>query len=81
MSHYNQHSIASESQHHLKQDLSTYLRDDPSFTETLTLIDFFFDEDLIKEHDCNRLHNALDKIRCHNTAQPLGGNILYISVR
>ena len=58
----------------LGNDVPRRIRDDPSLTGTLSLIESLFDQDKISEQDFTFLIKTFDEIQCKDAAQLLRSN-------
>jgi hypothetical protein len=61
----------------LGNDVSRRIRDDPSLSGTLCLMESLFDQDKINEQDFTFLINAFDEIQCLDAVKLLRGNYSY----
>jgi hypothetical protein len=61
---------------YLGNDVPRRIRDDPSLSGTLNLMDSLFDQDKINEQDFTLLINAFDEIRCIDAVKLLTGKVL-----
>jgi hypothetical protein len=59
---------------YLGNDVPRRIRDDPSLSGTLSLMDSLFDQDKINEKDFTFLINAFDEIQCIDAVKLLRGN-------
>ncbi|CAF3498173.1 unnamed protein product [Rotaria socialis] len=55
----------------LGDDIPKYLRDDPSLTGTLRVLETLFDRSIINDQDCDYLIDAFSKIQCNDAAKRL----------
>ncbi|CAF3084203.1 unnamed protein product, partial [Rotaria sp. Silwood2] len=53
----------------LGEDVPRHLRDDPSFTGTLRVLESLFEKAIINDQDCDYLIEAFEKIQCHDAAK------------
>ena len=64
----------------LGTDVPRRIRDDPSLSGTLNLMECLFDQDKINERDFTFLINAFDEIHCIDAVKILRGNFIFLSV-
>jgi hypothetical protein len=61
----------------LGNDVPRRIRDDPSLSGTLCLMESLFDQDKINDEDFTFLINAFDEIQCLDAVNLLRGNYFY----
>jgi hypothetical protein len=61
----------------LGNDVPRRIRDDPSLSGTLCLMESLFDQDKINDEDFTFLINAFDEIQCLDAVNLLRGNSFY----
>ena len=61
----------------LGNDVPRRIRDDPSLTGTLNLMESLFDQDKINEQDFTLLINAFNQIQCFDAVKLLNGYLFY----
>jgi hypothetical protein len=55
----------------LGDDIPRYLRDDPSLSGTLRVLESLLEKAIISDQACDYLIDAFNKIRCHDAAKRL----------
>ncbi|CAF2767947.1 unnamed protein product [Rotaria sp. Silwood2] len=60
----------------LGEDVPRYLRDDPSLSGTLHVLESLFEQAIISNQDCDYLIKAFKKIHCNDAAKRLEGSFL-----
>lgn len=66
---------------YLGNDIPRRIRDDPSLSGTLSLMDSLFDQDKIYERDIGYLINVFDEIQCLDAVKLLRGNLVALFSR
>jgi len=61
----------------LGNDVPRRIRDDPSLSGTLCLMESLFDQDKINDEDFTFLIHAFDEIQCLDAVKLLRGNFLF----
>ena len=64
----------------LGNDVPRRIRDDPTLTGTLSLMESLFDQDKINEQDFTFLINAFDEIQCLDAVKLLRGKFVHFVV-